>query len=72
MNKSHEFTVGPNSTTETPDYIYFVIRELDIFIGIVYLLFGLFGIFSNGKLFFIVIDLRPCFLIEFVPMSIAS
>ena len=48
MNKSHEPTVGPDSTQETPDYIYFVIRELDIFIGIVYLLFGLFGIFSNG------------------------
>ncbi|KAL5257402.1 hypothetical protein ACHWQZ_G012370 [Mnemiopsis leidyi] len=44
MNKSDVHT------TEPPDYVYFVIRELDIFIGIVYLLFGLFGIYSNGSI----------------------
>ena len=35
--------------TTTGDYVYYTIQKLDIVIGTLYLLFGLFGIYSNAK-----------------------
>ena len=39
------------TATPTPPgpYVYYTIPELDIVIGTFYLLFGLFGIYSNGQ-----------------------
>ncbi|KAL5261071.1 hypothetical protein ACHWQZ_G006951 [Mnemiopsis leidyi] len=40
---------GTLTATDPPPFIYFIIKELDIFFGIVYLLLGLFGIYSSGN-----------------------
>ncbi|KAL5261072.1 hypothetical protein ACHWQZ_G006952 [Mnemiopsis leidyi] len=40
---------GTFTATDPPPFTYFTIKELDISFGILYLLFGLFGIYSNGN-----------------------
>ena len=52
MATSTNYSVGnitSYSTTTPPPFTYFTIKELDIFFGVLYVLLGLFGIYSSGN-----------------------